>query len=131
MQHGTWLGFIAVEVKAMQPQCSHTVSTAVLRADTWTIHLQIGVAVKAFSQPNFWLELILIYLATFSARFLERSLRWLFAPNDSMLLVEIEVAREQQAKREAAARRKGRGAPKVSEQEMQPLHKDNDSPPIC
>ena len=31
----------------------------------------------------------------------------------------------------AAARRKGRGAPKVSEQEMQPLHKDNDSPPIC
>ena len=89
------------------------------------------MAVKAFSQPNFWVELILIYLVTFSARFLERSLRWLFAPNDSMLLVEIEVTREQQAKREAAARRQARGAPKASEQEMQPLHKDNDALPIC
>ena len=104
---------------------------AVLGADSHTPGVQIGVAVKAFSQPNFWVELILIYLITFSARFLERSLRWLFAPNDSMLLCEIEAAREQQAQREAAARRKAGGAPKVSEQEMQPLHKGSDSPPLC
>ena len=100
-------------------------------AEHYTIGVQIGVAVKAFSQPNFWLELILIYLVTFSARFLERSLRWLFAPNDSMLLFEIEATREQQARREAAAGRRAKGAPKAHEQEMQPLHKDNDSPPIC
>jgi len=92
--------------------------------------VQIGVAVKAFSQPNFWMELILIYVVTFSARFLERSVRWLFMPNDSMLLFEIEAAREQKAKHEMAATTKRR-AP----QEMKPLHGDSmkvgDSPPIC
>jgi hypothetical protein len=70
--------------------------------------MQIGVALKAFSQPNFWVELILIYIVTFSARFLERSVRWLFAPNDSMLLFEIEAKRERErkgAERAAAAQR--------------------------
>ncbi len=75
--------------------------------------MQIGVAVKAFSQPNFWMELILIYVVTFSARFLERSVRWLFAPNDSMLLFEIEAAREQKAQKDRAA-----AANATPEQEM-------------
>ncbi len=95
--------------------------------------MQIGVAMKAFSQPNFWLELILIYIVTFSARFLERSVRWLFAPNDSMLLFEIEAAREQKARADRAA------APgSMPEQEMRdmkiPLQKDagikGGSPPV-
>ena len=88
------------------------------------------MAVKAFSQPNFWMELILIYVVTFSARFLERSVRWLFMPNDSMLLFEIEAAREQEARKGKAATTK-----RMAPQEMKPLHEDNfkveDSPPIC
>lgn len=88
---------------------------------------------KAFSQPNFWMQLILIYIVTFSARFLERAVRWLFFPNDSMLLFEIEAAREQRA-------RQGRAAAHTStpEQEMKemnvPLQKDagnqDGSPPV-
>ena len=76
------------------------------------------------------MELILIYAVTFSARFLERSLRWIFAPSDSMLLCEIEAVREAKAKREAGAATQRR-APL----QMKPLHKDSgcmeDSPPIC
>ena len=96
---------------------------------TTEVCAQVGVAMKAFSQPNFWMELILIYIVTFSARFLERSLRWLFAPNDSMLLFEIEAAREEKARRGGAAPPAGK-AP----QEMKPLQKDSGakggSPPI-
>jgi hypothetical protein len=94
---------------------------------------QIGVAIKAFSQPNFWMELILIYIVSFSVRFLERSQRWLFAPNDSMLLFEIEAMREREqegAKQAAVAQHAS--AP----QEMKPLPKSSgssvhDMPPIC
>ena len=97
------------------------------------MHVQIGVAIKAFAQPNFWVELILIYIVTFSARFLERSLRWLFAPNDSMLLFEIEAVREREqkgAKQAAAAQHAS------VPQEMKPLPKSSgssvhDTPPIC
>ncbi len=97
--------------------------------------MQIGVAMKAFSQPNFWLELILIYIVTFSARFLERSVRWLFAPNDSMLLFEIEAAREQKARADRATATSHNSTPEQEMQEMKvPAHKDNGSkgrsPPV-
>ena len=95
--------------------------------------MQIGVAMKAFSQPNFWMQLILIYIVTFSARFLERAVRWLFFPNDSMLLFEIEDERRKEA-------RQGRAAAPTStpDQEMKelkvPLQKDpgikGGSPPV-
>ena len=95
--------------------------------------MQIGVAMKAFSQPNFWLELILIYIVTFSARFLERSVRWLFAPNDSMLLFEIEAAREQKARESRGLAPTGTPEREMKEMHM-PLHKDNGSkegsPPV-
>ena len=45
------------------------------------------MAYKIFSEPNFWLELLLVYCCTFSLRYLERAARWLFYPNDNMILV--------------------------------------------
>jgi hypothetical protein len=45
------------------------------------------MAYKIFSEPHFWLELLLVYVLTFSLRFLERAARWLFYPNDNMILV--------------------------------------------
>ena len=97
------------------------------------VDVQIGVAMKAFSQPNFWMELILIYIVTFSARFLERSVRWLFAPNDSMLLFEIEAAREQQARKDRAASAKSTPDQEMKEMSV-PVQKDtgvkNGSPPV-
>ncbi len=53
---------------------------------------QIGVAVRIFSTPGFWMELILVYIVTFSVRYLERAVRWLFFPNDDMILAEVEAA---------------------------------------
>jgi hypothetical protein len=41
-------------------------------------------------------EVLLVYLITFSLRFAERSARWLFFPNDDMVLAE----REQQVRPE-------------------------------
>ena len=48
---------------------------------------QVGMAYKIFSEPFCWFDLILIYLLTFSIRYAERSARWLFYPNDNMILV--------------------------------------------
>lgn len=40
--------------------------------------------------PRFWLQIVMIYVITFSLRFSERAARWLFYPNDSMVLAELE-----------------------------------------
>lgn len=50
------------------------------------------MAVRIFSTPMFWMELIIVYIITFSVRYLERSVRWLFFPNDDMILAEVEAA---------------------------------------
>ena len=38
------------------------------------------------------MELIIVYIVTFSVRYLERAVRWLFFPNDDMILAEVEAA---------------------------------------
>ena len=53
--------------------------------------LQVGMAYEIFSQPKFWLELLLVYACTFSLRYLERAARWLCYPNDNMILVRREA----------------------------------------
>jgi len=40
--------------------------------------------------PRFWLQIVMVYFITFSLRFCERAARWLFYPNDSMVLAELE-----------------------------------------
>jgi len=40
--------------------------------------------------PAFWIQVLLIYIITFSVRFAERACRWLFHPNDTMVLAELQ-----------------------------------------
>ena len=40
--------------------------------------------------PRFWLQILLVYIIAFSLRVVERAARWLFFPNDNMVLAEIE-----------------------------------------
>ena len=51
---------------------------------------QIGVSQKLMVTPQFWLQIVMVYFITFSLRFCERAARWLFYPNDSMVLAEVE-----------------------------------------
>lgn len=53
--------------------------------------LQIGTGRALLGAPIFWVEVLLVYLITFSLRFAERSARWLFFPNDDMVLAEREL----------------------------------------
>ena len=53
--------------------------------------LQDGVGRHIFASPSFWLQIIFIYTVTFGIRFLERSIIWLYKPNDSMILSEMEA----------------------------------------
>jgi hypothetical protein len=55
---------------------------------------QVGVALKMFSRVPFWMDLILVYIITFSLRYLERAVRWLFFPSDDLILAEWEAARD-------------------------------------
>ncbi len=52
---------------------------------------QIGTGRALLGAPIFWAEVLLVYLVTFSLRFAERSARWLFFPNDDMVLAEREI----------------------------------------
>lgn len=45
------------------------------------------------------MELILVYIITFSLRYVERAARWLFYPNDDMILAEWEQLQTQQKRR--------------------------------
>ncbi len=47
---------------------------------------QIGVGETLMATPAFWIQVLLIYIITFSVRFAERAWRWLFHPNDTMVL---------------------------------------------
>ena len=58
----------------------------VMRQGCAHMRAQVGMAYKIFSEPHFWLELLLVYVIAFSLRYLERSARWLFYPNDNMIL---------------------------------------------
>lgn len=80
--------------------------------------LQIGVALRIFSSPAFWMELILVYIVTFSLRYCERALRWLFFPNDDMILAEAEAAA-------AAAACRRRKAPSARDIQMGSHHGAN------
>ena len=40
--------------------------------------------------PRLWLQIVMVYFITFSLRLCERAARWLFCPNDSMVLAELE-----------------------------------------
>ena len=51
---------------------------------------QIGVGQTLMATPRFWLQLLLVYIIAFSLRVVERAARWLFFPNDNMVLAEIE-----------------------------------------
>lgn len=53
--------------------------------------LQIGTGRALLGAPIFWVEVLLVYIITFSLRFAERSARWLFFPNDDMVLAEREL----------------------------------------
>ncbi|KAK9828339.1 hypothetical protein WJX74_009865 [Apatococcus lobatus] len=52
---------------------------------------QDGVGNHIFSSATFWLVLVFVYSLTFGIRFLERSIIWLYRPNDSMILSEMEA----------------------------------------
>ena len=66
--------------------------------------MQYGVGINLLGAPNFWLEVIVVYITTFSMRFLERSIRWLYFPNDSMILAEAEVLEERAARGQRGAK---------------------------
>ncbi|BDA48078.1 probable phospholipid-transporting ATPase 7 [Coccomyxa sp. Obi] len=68
----------------------------------------IGVALRIFSTPGFWMELVAVYIITFSLRYMERAVRWLFFPNDDMILAEVEAAAA--ARRRKASKTPQRGA---------------------
>ncbi|KAK9839881.1 hypothetical protein WJX81_008363 [Elliptochloris bilobata] len=54
----------------------------------------IGTGRALLGAPIFWVEVLLVYMITFSLRFAERSARWLFFPNDDMVLAEREMELE-------------------------------------
>jgi hypothetical protein len=57
------------------------------------VWLQLGIGNYLLSAPMFWLEIILVYAITYGVRFMERSCRWLWEPNDDMILAEMETER--------------------------------------
>ena len=56
------------------------------------VRAQIGVGQTLMATPRFWLQILLVYIIAFSLRVAERAARWLFFPNDNMVLAEIERA---------------------------------------
>jgi hypothetical protein len=55
--------------------------------DSWDMHYS-GIAVNVMATPFFWIALITVYSMTFTVRYLERSLKWLFRPDDNMMVAE-------------------------------------------
>jgi len=51
---------------------------------------QYGVAEDLFSTPIFWFIILSVYALTFGFRYFNRSVKWLFAPDDNMILAEHE-----------------------------------------
>lgn len=50
----------------------------------------VGAAVQVLQTSTFWFSIIACNLLTFSARFLERTIVWVFRPQDTMILSEHE-----------------------------------------
>jgi len=51
---------------------------------------QYGVAEDLFSTPIFWFIILSVYSLTFGFRYFNRSVKWLFLPDDNMILAEHE-----------------------------------------
>ncbi|KDD73748.1 hypothetical protein H632_c1873p0, partial [Helicosporidium sp. ATCC 50920] len=50
----------------------------------------VGVAQEVMATGTFWFSIVVCYLVAFSVRFADRTLVWLFRPQDTMLLAEAE-----------------------------------------
>lgn len=50
-----------------------------------------GIGVNIMHTPFFWIALLTVYSITFSIRYFERSMKWLFRPDDNMIRAELEV----------------------------------------
>jgi hypothetical protein len=60
--------------------------------DAWDME-HSGIGVNTMATPFFWIALITVYSMTFTVRYFERSLKWLFRPDKSMILAEWETFR--------------------------------------
>lgn len=49
-----------------------------------------GVAANVMRTPFFWVSIVTVYAITFTIRYFERSAKWLFRPDDSMAIAELE-----------------------------------------
>jgi hypothetical protein len=58
--------------------------------DAWDM-AHYGIAVNIMHTHFFWIALVTVYAMTFSIRYLERSTKWLFRPDDNMIRAELEV----------------------------------------
>jgi Phospholipid-translocating P-type ATPase C-terminal len=52
---------------------------------------QSGVGQAIMASWWFWISLLTVYAMTFSIRYFERSVKWLFRPDDSMIIAELEL----------------------------------------
>lgn len=51
---------------------------------------QFGVAENLFATSSFWLTIVAVYAATFGYRYLSRTIKWLYYPDDNMIIAEFE-----------------------------------------
>lgn len=57
---------------------------------TWDM-AHYGIGLNIMRTPFFWIALLTVYSMTFSIRYFERSMKWLFRPDDNMIRAELEV----------------------------------------
>eukprot|EP00803_Ostreobium_quekettii_P002905 evm.model.scf_903.4 EVM.evm.TU.scf_903.4 scf_903:32108-44084(+) len=51
---------------------------------------QFGTAANLFSTATFWLTILGVYAVTFGYRYLNRTYKWLYHPDDNMIVAEFE-----------------------------------------
>lgn len=51
---------------------------------------QFGTAENLFQSASFWLTIIAVYAVTFGYRYLNRVFKWLYFPDDNMIISEFE-----------------------------------------
>jgi hypothetical protein len=59
-------------------------------AGTWDMS-HSGIGANIVRTPFFWISLFTVYSMAFSIRYLDRSVKWLFRPDDNMIRAELEV----------------------------------------
>jgi Phospholipid-translocating P-type ATPase C-terminal len=64
-----------------------------------------GVAVNVMTTRFFWISVVTVYAMTFSIRYFERSVKWLFRPDDSMIIAELEMIEDRAVARGSPRRR--------------------------